>query len=138
MTGTAPRPGPPATGELPRWGLAASGWLALIATLLPEGSPVRVTAVTAFLLVCPGLAAVLALRPAAAGRDARRYALLEAALLAVTLGLALATLVAVGLFLVELFTATRALLVLAGLTSVLALLPLGSRARDRDDAVQSG
>ncbi|MFE0652274.1 hypothetical protein ACFVZH_27215 [Streptomyces sp. NPDC059534] len=138
MTGTLPRPRLPAAGELPRLGLAASGWLALLATLLPEASPARVTAVAAFLLVCPGLAAVLVLRPAAAGRDAHRYAVLEGALLTLTLGLALATLVAVGLFLAGFFTATRALLVLAALTSVLALLPLRHRARERDGGVQSG
>lgn len=47
---------------LPRLGLAASGWLALLATALPDAAPVRVAVVTAFLLVCPGLAALRVLR----------------------------------------------------------------------------
>ena len=36
--------------------LAASGWLALLTTLLPLGNPVRVAAVFGFVLICPGLA----------------------------------------------------------------------------------
>ncbi|MFJ8132457.1 hypothetical protein [Streptomyces hydrogenans] len=121
-----------AAPSLPRLGLAASGWLALLATALPDAAPPRVAAVTAFLLVCPGLAAVLAVRPAPA-RSAYRYALLETALLTLTLGLALATLVAVVLFLGGAFTAVRALCALAALTSVLALLPQRRGARGRDD-----
>ncbi|MGW3395284.1 hypothetical protein [Streptomyces hydrogenans] len=138
MTGTFPRPRLPEVGALPRLGLAASGWLALLAALLPEASPLRVATVTVFLLTCPGLAAALALRPAAVGRDAHRYAVLEAALLSLMLGLAMATLVAVVLFLGGVFTATRGLLVLAVLTSVLALLPHHPGAREQDDGVQSG
>ncbi|MFE2557986.1 hypothetical protein ACFXGT_18575 [Streptomyces sp. NPDC059352] len=107
-----------------RLGLAASGWLALLATALPDAAPVRVAVVTAFLLVCPGLAALLALRPGARPvRGGHPAGALEAALLTLVLGLALATLVAVALFLGGVFTATRSLLVLAVLTSVLALLP---------------
>ncbi|MEU4064276.1 hypothetical protein AB0F25_17985 [Streptomyces wedmorensis] len=139
MTGTRPHPRLPEAGALPRLGLAASGWLALLASLLPEASPLRVATVTVFLLVCPGLAAVLALRPAAAvGQDAHRYAVLETALLSLTLGLAMATLVAVALFLGGVFTATRGLLVLAVLTSVLALLPRRHGVREQDAGVQSG
>ncbi|MFJ5832427.1 hypothetical protein [Streptomyces sp. NPDC093089] len=126
-----------AVPALPRLGLAASGWLALLATLLPEAAPLRVATVTVFLLVCPGLAAVLALRPATA-RGMPRLAVLEAALLSLALGLAMATLVAVVLFLGGVFTATRGLLVLAVLTSVLALLPRRHGAREPDDEVQSG
>ncbi|MEX0170441.1 hypothetical protein [Streptomyces sp. LMG1-1-1.1] len=126
-----------AAPTLPRLGLAASGWLALLATLLPEASPLRVATVTVFLLVCPGLAAVLALRPAAA-RGMPRYAVLEAALLSLVLGLAMATLAAVGLFLGGVFTATRGLLVLAVLTSVLALLPRRHGEREQAGEVQSG
>ncbi|MER5734455.1 MULTISPECIES: hypothetical protein [unclassified Streptomyces] len=125
-----------AAPSLPRLGLAASGWLALLATALPDAAPPRVAAVTAFLLVCPGLAAVLALRPAPArGAYGHGYGLLETALLALTLGLALATLVAVALFLGGAFTAVRALCALAALTSVLALLPRRRGARGRDDDV---
>ncbi|WP_395361154.1 hypothetical protein ACHGLA_15690 [Streptomyces sp. YH02] len=122
-----------------RLGLAASGWLALLATGLPGAAPVRVAAVTVFLLVCPGLAAQLALRPAGPPRRAGHPAvILEAALVALVLGLALATLVAVALFLGGVFTATRSLLVLAVLTSVLALLPRRSGARNQDTRVHAG
>ncbi|MFI1976816.1 MULTISPECIES: hypothetical protein [Streptomyces] len=123
---------------LPRLALAASGWVALLATTLPEAAPLRVAVVTPFLLVCPGLAAVLAMRAAAPAHGMPRYAVLEAALLSLMLGLALATLVAVGLFLGGAFTATRGLVVLAALTSVLALLPRRHRARERDGEVQPG
>jgi hypothetical protein len=122
-----------------RLGLAASGWLALLATALPDASPVRVAAVTVFLLVCPGLAAQLALRPSGLLRRAGHpAAALEAALLTLVLGLALTTLVAVVLFLGGVFTATRSLLVLATLTAVLALLPRRSRARNRGPQVHAG
>lgn len=123
---------------LPRLGLAASGWLALLAMALPDAAPVRVAVVTAFLLVCPGLAAVRVLRPPGPLRGGHTTAALEAALLTLVLGLALATLVAVALFLGGVFTATRSLLVLAVLTSVLALLPVRSGARNRDTEVHAG
>ncbi|MFF8511024.1 hypothetical protein ACF064_23325 [Streptomyces sp. NPDC015492] len=117
----------------PRLALAASGWLALLATGLPDAHPVRVAAVTLFLLVCPGLAAQLALRPAVAWRRPGHSAVvLEPALVTLVLGLALTTLVAVVLFLGGVFTATRSLLVLAALTSVLALLPHRAAVAGRD------
>jgi hypothetical protein len=40
------------------WLLAASGWVALAATLLPAAGPLRVIVTFGFLLVCPGLALV--------------------------------------------------------------------------------
>ena len=40
------------------WVLAASGWVALAATLLPAGSIVRPVLVAAFFLYCPGTAAL--------------------------------------------------------------------------------
>ncbi|MFC9703421.1 hypothetical protein ACFTWD_22305 [Streptomyces sp. NPDC056943] len=124
-----------------RLGLAASGWLALLATMLPEASPVRVAVVTAFLLVCPGLAAFLALAPRRAPRGRPPAEALEAALLSLVLGLSLATLVTVALFFGGVFTATRCLLVLAVLTSVLTLATfLNGRpgARNRDKGVHAG
>ncbi|CAM5636476.1 hypothetical protein [Streptomyces narbonensis] len=122
---------------LARLGLAASGWLALLAMSLPDAAPLRVAAVTAFLLVCPGLAALLTLRPGGppGGRPA---AILETALVTLVLGLALTTLVAVALFLGGAFTATRSLLALAVLTSVLALSSLRPGARNRDTEVHAG
>ncbi|MFF8840435.1 hypothetical protein [Streptomyces sp. NPDC015130] len=121
-----------------RLGLAASGWLALLATALPEAAPLRVAAVAAFLLVCPGLAALLALRPGGPPRDGHAGALLETALVTLVLGLSLTTLVAVALFLGGVFTATRSLLALAALTSVLALVSLRPGARNRDTGVHAG
>ena len=104
-----------------RWGLAASGWLALAATVAPAGTPLRVAVTAVFLLVCPGLAAVVPVHPAA--RRGGRVALLEVAVLSVVLSLSLSALVAEAFFLTGTFTARRALLALAVLTSVLALMP---------------
>ncbi|GAA4794136.1 hypothetical protein GCM10023329_53390 [Streptomyces sanyensis] len=103
--------------------LALSGWAALAATALPSASVPRTALVAAFLLVCPGLAAVRPGRAAAPRHGSDRTALLEQAVLAVVLSLALSALVALGLFLAGVFTAVRALVVLACLTSALALLP---------------
>ncbi|MEU3746793.1 MULTISPECIES: hypothetical protein [Streptomyces] len=121
-----------------RLGLAASGWLALLAMSLPDAAPLRVAAITAFLLVCPGLAALLALRPGGHPRDGHPAAIVETALITLVLGLALTTLVAVALFLGGVFTATRSLLALAVLTSVLALLSVRPGARNRDTGVHAG
>ncbi|MFE1903360.1 hypothetical protein ACFW96_06795 [Streptomyces gardneri] len=121
-----------------RLGLAASGWLALLAMSLPDAAPLRVAAITAFLLVCPGLATLLALRPAGARRGGHPAVILETALVALVLGLALTTLVAVALFLGGVFTATRSLLALAVLTTVMALLPVRPGARNRDTKVHAG
>lgn len=92
--------------------LALSGWAALGATALP--APVRVPVTLAFLLVGPGLALTL--------YTARRRSRLETAVLTVTVGPAVETLLAVALHLAGWFTPVRALLVLAVLTSVAALL----------------
>ncbi|KAB1146644.1 hypothetical protein F7R91_13700 [Streptomyces luteolifulvus] len=112
-----------------RWVLALSGWAALAAvTFLPDGGVLRVAAATAFLVVCPGLAASRWARsaPPYAGD---RTALLEAGVLGVVLSLSLAVLVVVPLYLSDTFTITRALVALAAVTSVLALVPrrLGRR-----------
>ncbi|ALO09132.1 hypothetical protein AQF52_3538 [Streptomyces venezuelae] len=124
-----------------RLGLAASGWLALLAMSLPDAAPLRVAAVTAFLLVCPGLATLLALRPGGPGgprRGGHPAAILETALVSLVLGLALTTLVAVALFLGGVFTATRSLLALAVLTTAMALLSVRPGARNRDTGVHAG
>ncbi|MGW1490327.1 hypothetical protein [Streptomyces sp. NPDC002402] len=105
-----------------RWVLAVSGWLALAATVPPAGTPLRVVVTAVFLLVCPGLAAVGPVRPAAR-RGAGRVEVLEVAVLSVVLSLSLSVLVAEAFFLSGTFTARRALLALAVLTSVLALMP---------------
>jgi len=105
-----------------RWGIAASGWLALAATALPAGNALRVVVTAAFLIVCPGLAAVWP-RRSAARRGPGWATVLEPAVLSVVLSLSLAVLVAEAFFLSRTFTFTRALLALAVLTSVLALMP---------------
>lgn len=115
-----------------RWVIAASGWLALAATELTAGTPLRVAVMAVFLIVCPGLAAVGLLRPAAL-RGSGWAAVLEPAVLSVVLSLSLSVLVAEAFFLSGTFTAKRALLALAVLTSVLALMPPpgGKRSKDR-------
>ncbi|MFE1287099.1 hypothetical protein [Streptomyces sp. NPDC058751] len=106
-----------------RWGLALSGWVALaVVTLLPDAPVLRGPVTTAFLLVCPGLAASRWARTGAV-RVTDRTTLLETGALALTLSLSMAVLVVEPLFLADAFTVTRALLALATATSVLALLP---------------
>lgn len=111
-------------------GLAVSGWVALAATALPAANPLRVLLVTAFLLVCPGAAAV---RLAAADRDRRRRGqeLLESWVLTVALSLSIGALVAEGFFLSRSFTTVRAIAVLAALTTLMALAAAVGRPRPR-------
>ncbi|MFE2297847.1 hypothetical protein ACFXAW_06580 [Streptomyces sp. NPDC059445] len=106
-----------------RWGLALSGWVTLaVVTLLPDALVLRGVVATAFLLVCPGLAASRWARPGAV-RAWDRTALLETGVLAPTLSVSMAVLVVEPLFLWDAFTVTRALVVLAAVTSALTLLP---------------
>ncbi|MEU3917525.1 hypothetical protein [Streptomyces sp. NPDC029004] len=121
-----------------RWVLAASGWVALAATVPPAGAPLRVVVTAVFLLVCPGLAAVGPVRPAAR-RGVGRVEVLEVAVLSVVLSLSLSVLVAEAFFLSGTFTARRALLALAVLTTVLALMPRTRRkpSRSRRAAAES-
>ena len=114
-----------------RWGLALSGWAALAAvTFLPDAVVLRVVVTTAFLLVCPGLAASRWARPGPV-RATDRTAVLETCVLTVVLSLSLAVLAVEPMFLSDTFTVTRALLALAVATSVLALLPKPGRRRRR-------
>ncbi|MEV7215321.1 glycoside hydrolase family 16 protein [Kitasatospora cineracea] len=101
-----------------RWPLllAGSGWIALAATALPAADPLRVAAVTAFLLGCPGTAAVRLARPAL--RPGEWW---STAVLAVAVSAALTALVTETLYLARQFTAARVVLVLAALTTALAL-----------------
>ncbi|MFC8915141.1 hypothetical protein ACGF5F_22265 [Streptomyces sp. NPDC047821] len=102
----------------PRAGLAASGWLALGATALPGGSPLRWAPVLLFVCLGPGLA-LLHPRPARLRPGAR----LEALALAAPVSLSLATLTATGLFLVEGYSTTAFLVALAAFATVAAALP---------------
>ncbi|GGW96629.1 hypothetical protein [Streptomyces lomondensis] len=112
-----------------RWGVAVSGWVAVAATALPEGAPLRVATMSAFLLIGPGLAATLLLTRRPSDAEAGRRSRLEFTVLTVALSIAFSTLVAEALFLTKASTPTRALLILAVLSSVLALAPALLRAR---------
>jgi len=110
-----------------RLGLAASGWLALAATALPDGSPARIAIAFAFLLLCPGAAAVrLGGAVLDRGRD-RSMDLLEAGVLTVAVSLALGALVGEAFFVSHSFTTTRAIAALAAITTVGALCPVPGR-----------
>jgi hypothetical protein len=114
-----------------RVGLALSGWVAAAFTALPPAMFLRVAVVTGFLAVCPGLAAVRWVRPTGTVRDPDRVALLESCVLAVVLSLTLSVLVAEVLFLAGAFTLVGAVLILAAVTSVLALAPYpGGKSRN--------
>ncbi|MFC8785030.1 hypothetical protein ACFW20_06560 [Streptomyces nigra] len=106
-----------------RWCVALSGWVALIATALPEASPVRAATTVAFLLVCPGLAATLRGSGHGPRREDGRTALLAQIVLAGAVSVALSALVAEALFVVGLFSPVRALIALAALTSAMVLVP---------------
>lgn len=101
-----------------RAALALSGWLALAATALPGGTPLRWIPVLLFVTVAPGLALLLPqperLRPGAR---------LEALALAAPISLSLSTLVATSLFLVEGFSAEVFLVSLAAFTTLASALP---------------
>nr|WP_066953659.1 hypothetical protein [Streptomyces lushanensis] len=91
--------------------LALSGWVALAATALPGGSPLRWLPVLLFVAFGPGFALLL---PGAR---------LETVALAAPLSLSLATLTATALFLVEGYSVTLFLATLAAFCTVVAPLP---------------
>ncbi|NGO09053.1 hypothetical protein G5C60_15965 [Streptomyces sp. HC44] len=113
-----------------RWTIAASGWVALATSALPASFPLRVFVTVAFLLTCPGLAVTLWFTGGAFTSGAGRAAVLEAAVLTGAISLSLSALVAEALFLSHAFAPTRALLVLAVLSSVAALAPALPRAKN--------
>lgn len=102
--------------------LAASGWLALASTALPDLSIVRVLLTLAFILLCPGTA-ILRIAAATAPEHTDGYEPLLRATLAVVASLSVATLVSEAFFLTGSFTMQRCVMALAALTSVLALAP---------------
>lgn len=108
--------------------LAATGWLALAATALPGGSPLRVIVTFVFVLFCPGAATVWLAQAALRKVGGRSIDVLEAFVLAIVASLALGALVSEAFLLVQSFTTTRAILVLAVYTTVAVLFPVhGSR-----------
>ncbi|MEU0300028.1 hypothetical protein ABZ252_11245 [Streptomyces sp. NPDC006175] len=108
----------PARQTLIRAALALSGWVALAATALPGGSPLRWAPVLLFVCLGPGLA-LLYPRPGPVGPGAR----LETAALAAPLGLSVAVVAATALFLVEGFSGTAFLVSLAAFNTLAAALP---------------
>ena len=101
-----------------RAAVALSGWVALAATALPGGSPLRWLPVLLFVCFGPGFALLYpqpgTLRPAAR---------IETLALAAPVGLSLAVLTTTSLFLAEAFSATAFLVSLAAFTTVVAALP---------------
>ncbi|MFF1909641.1 family 16 glycosylhydrolase [Kitasatospora sp. NPDC058218] len=114
---------PPRT--VARLALALLGWIALASTVLPPGNPLRIALTGGFLVLGPGAAALLA-RPTIA-RTAGGPDRLAAASLAVALSTALAALTAVALLAYDVFSVERALAALAAVTTLLALVPHGTR-----------
>ncbi|WP_338677110.1 hypothetical protein V1460_32150 [Streptomyces sp. SCSIO 30461] len=103
-----------------RTALAASGWIALGATALPGGSPLRWLPVLAFTVMGPGLAL---LYPQPDGGGLRPGARLEALALAAPVSLSLGALTATSLLLVQAFSATAFLVSLACFATLAAALP---------------
>lgn len=113
-----------------RIALAATGWLAFAATLLPEASPERIVSTLGFLVLAPGAACVGLYHR----MDHARGDVLEDLAFAVMLSLGLAALISEALYLAHVFTLDRALAVLAALTTLAALCPGRTR---REEASQA-
>ncbi|MEY9967924.1 putative membrane protein [Streptacidiphilus sp. MAP12-16] len=107
---------------LARYGLVLSGWLALAATTLPAGlMPLRAVVTAAFLLVCPGAAALRLTHPTHHGHGLER---LEFVVLSVAFSITIDTLVAEAFFFSHSISTMRAIGALAVLTSLMALYPV--------------
>jgi hypothetical protein len=109
--------------------LAASGWLAVLATELLSGDSVpRLIVVGAFLALAPGAALRLPLREVLAGQrqspeQSTGSGTAEAWLASLLLSLSALVLVSVGLMLTGSFTPLTTLVVLSAITMAAALLP---------------
>ena len=121
---------------LTRTGPAALGWIALLfVDNLAAAAPLRIIAVSAFLLLCPGLALLRPLRPALrgsqplegpaeeAGGDGRGAVAAQNLLLVVMLSLSALVAASTALMLAGAFSGSGTLVVLAALTSVATLCP---------------
>ena len=138
------------TGVTPvaRMLLAASGWLAVLAVdLLPAAAPLRLAAVGAFVLLGPGTALLLPLRPVLTGRHSpavrdrseRIATVAESWLIAVMLSASALVLVAVGLMLANAFSASTTLFILSVTTSAAAVFPaLGGAPRSDPEDTGDG
>ena len=108
-----------------RYLLASSGWLALVCTLLPAASVERIVPTVAFLALAPGAALVgLRRRLRRDEKAAVRPLSLEDGVFAVAASLSLAVLVSEGLFVGHAFSMARAMIALAGVTTLAALTPV--------------
>ncbi|QDY80964.1 hypothetical protein FQU76_11795 [Streptomyces qinzhouensis] len=128
-----------------RFGPVAAGLVALLATLLPEGNPLRWVPVVLFLAAGPGIAVLRVCEPRLRrdsavgpeddwehdfGRDSDR---LELLMLAVFLSTALAVLGATALIALKFFSGTGLLLLLIGTTAVAAACPRLPEGRHRSE-----
>jgi uncharacterized membrane protein len=105
-----------------RYGLVLSGWVALAAAALPADlMPLRVVVTAAFLLACPGAAALQLTHPARRGRVPEG---LESVVLSVAFSMTVDTLVAEAFYFSHSITTVRAIGALALLTSLMALYPV--------------
>jgi hypothetical protein len=100
--------------------LAASGWAALAATLLPQASPERIIPTLAFLALGPGKACVDLYHRV---DRATAHDVLEDLAFTVLVSLGLAALVSEAMYLSHVFTLNRAFATLAALTTLAALCP---------------
>lgn len=105
-----------------RYALVLAGWLALAAATLPAGlMPLRILVTAAFLLVCPGAAALQLTHPAGRGRVPEG---LEFVVYSVAFSITIDTLVAEAFYFSHSITTMRAIGALALLTSLMALYPV--------------
>lgn len=109
---------------------AGSGWIVLVALLLPAASFPRIVIGTAFIAFGPGAAVARPTR-SVLRRQGHTLAGLEAAVLVVAVSVSVCTLVAEVFLLADSFTAVRCTVALAVLTSVAALWPVGGTSTPR-------
>ncbi|MEV7026050.1 hypothetical protein [Kitasatospora sp. NPDC093558] len=109
--------------------LAVSGWVALAATTLPGALlPLRAVVTAAFLLLCPGAAALRLTHPVRAGR---RRDPLEAVVLTIAFSIAIDAAVAEVFFFTRSISTARAVGAVALLTTLTVLVPAAVRHRRR-------
>jgi hypothetical protein len=110
----------------PYWTVVPFGWLAVLLSVAPGPGALRVVVVFTFLFVGPGIPIVAILS---------RRGPLEHLVLAIVTSVSLATLVAEGMALFGWWSAVSGMAVLAGITSVAAVL---GGARERAHRGQAG
>ncbi|MFE0422383.1 hypothetical protein [Streptomyces sp. NPDC058953] len=128
-----------------RFGPVVAGLVALVATLLPDGNPLRWLPIAVFLLAGPGVAVLRVCAPrlrrdrAVGPEDAwesgfdRDSDRLELLMLALFLSMGLTVLAATALIAAEFFSGTGVLLLLVALTGIAAACPQLPEGRHRSD-----